>query len=220
MRTANLPNLVARLIDSAFVFESRGVDAVRRGYETWVEIGSTGPLDGSQLLLENSAAHYLETIRQGRISLLLFDASLVQVSYRFRGDALTFHRYCYIPAPVRLDLRAGAYDGGDWLEEITEAKCFTESRRSALRFEYDPDAAENGAHPAAHLHVNSPRCRVPLRAPLLFNEFVGFLIRHFYSDQFNPQICGILRFDQNPSITALEESGFHVNWRRFVAPAA
>jgi hypothetical protein len=106
MKIQSLQILAENLIRSGFVFESRGVQSSVSGAYQIVEVGDTGPLSVSAIsIAENSVNFYLEIVRQGKFSWLLFDASLVQIWYRRRGNAVVAHRYCYIPAPFDLDLR-------------------------------------------------------------------------------------------------------------------
>ena len=152
----------------------------RLGREIQVEIGNTEAPEGGGNYAEHSTNHYVECVRQDRLSWLLFDGSIVQVSYRLRGTRIVFHRYCYIPAPFDADLRAGlGLDISEWIESASVSDPLSATHRSALRFEYDPDAATE-EHPAAHLHLNSPKCRIPMRGPISARDFVSFMITFLY----------------------------------------
>src|SRR5260370_39802532 len=103
MKIQGLRILAEELVERGFLLETRAPVTRRNGKEIEVEIGNTMPLDGDVFYLENSVAHYLESVRQDRFSWLLFDGSIVQISYRLRGSVVTSHRYCYIPAPFAID---------------------------------------------------------------------------------------------------------------------
>lgn len=218
MKIQGLQILVEGLIERGFLLETRPPVARRDGRDTIIEVGNTGPLDGDILHVESSTAHYLESLRQDRLSWLLFDGSIVQVLYSIRGEALRSHRYCYIPAPFVADLRSNS--GQDILELIEGASAvdpLATPRKSSLRFEFDP-IAQRADHAAAHVHINTPECRLPMRGPITVKEFVGFLTKHFYSSDFPEDLFGNLPFESDPTISDEEESGFHLGWRR-QAPA-
>jgi hypothetical protein len=105
MKIASVQILAETLIERGFVLESRAIKSYRSGRDQVVEIGDTTPLSSQQPVRENSVNFYLEIVRQDKFSWLLFDASLVQILYRRRGNDVVAHRYCYIPAPFQLDLR-------------------------------------------------------------------------------------------------------------------
>jgi hypothetical protein len=219
MKIQGLQILAEDLVERGFVFETRAPVMRRLGRDTEIVVGNTLPLVGETIPAESSASHYLACVQQDRLSWLLFDGSLVQISYRLRGDAMRAHRYCFIPAPFDLDLRADTGGQvGDWIEGMNVADPLNLPRRSILRFEYDQDAqAEN--HAAAHLHLNTPHCRIPMRGPISVNEFIAFLIRFFYSHHFAQDVTGEAKFEYAPSITEAEERSFHLAWRHSISTA-
>ena len=214
MKIAALQMLSEDLVERGFLIETRAPSTSKAGHNTVIEVGNTASLDGGELFIESSAAHYLETLRQDRLSWLLFDASIVQMLYHMRGNRITFHRYAYFPAPFDIDLRAGTEAG---LMELIEGASSNAPehapRRSSLRFEFDPKAQAQD-HAAAHLHINTPDCRLPMRGPLTVKEFVSFLVRYFYANAFSPDICGPTVFEENPTISDDEVRNFHLGWRR------
>ena len=214
MKIQGLQILTEKLVEKGFLLETRPPTQRRAGRETEIEIGNTSPLEGDTIVLESSPAHYVECIKQNRFSWLLFDGSLLQILYRLRSQNVTFHRYCYIPAPFDIDLRA--FSGGEYLDIIEAAgggNVFEAARRTSFRFDFDPSAQTN-QHPAAHVHLNSPACRIPMRGPLSVKEFISFLVRFFYSGVFLPELCGDTLFANATTITELEEGGFHLNWQQ------
>lgn len=217
MRIRGLQILVEGLVEKGFLIETRPLSSWREGRDTVIEAGNTGPLDGDAQHAENSVAHYLESLRQDRLSWLLFDGAIVQLKYGIRGDAIRFHRYCYIPAPFSADLRSNlGQDILDLIEGASGSDPLGIPRKTPLRFEFDP-SAQTDDHAAAHLHLNTPACRLPMRGPLTVREFVGFLVKYFYASDFPAEVCGDLSFDNDPTITDAEERGFHLGWRRVAA---
>lgn len=217
MKIPSLQILVESLVEKGFILETKPLSSSRAGHNTIVEVGNTGPLDGDIAHAENSISHYLESLRQGRLSWLLFDGAIVQLKYAIRGDVIRHHRYCYIPAPFSADLRSNL--GQDILELIEGASAsdpLGTPRKTPLRFEYDP-LAQTDHHAASHLHLNTSSCRLPMRGPLNVREFVGFIVRNFYASDFPADICGALLFESDATITEHEEAGFHLGWRRPIA---
>ena len=53
--------------------------------------------------------------------------------------------------------------------------------RSPIRFDFDP-ASSGHLHPASHVHIGHPDCRIPVFAALSFGHFVKFVFMNFYSE--------------------------------------
>lgn len=215
MKIPGLQILAEVLVERGFLLETRAPSSRRSGRGIAIEVGNTLPLDGDVVYAENSTAHYLESVRQDRVSWLLFDGSIVQMAYCLRVNAVTFHRYCYIPAPFEIDLRSAGAELGELIEGAASSELLSTPRRSSLRFEYDP-AAQTEQHAAAHLHLNSPNCRIPMRGPLSVRAFIFFLVRFLYPRLFAADLCGEVHFEYDSTITDLEERGFHLSWRRSI----
>ena len=212
MRVQRLRALVEELISSGFVFETRATKTYpANNGELFVEVGDTSRLPIRIGATANSIAHYLQQLENDKLSMLLFDASIVQISYKIRGDDVLKHRYCYIPAPCVVDLRAtDPADLHGVVEGMVSTTAMAEPRRSVLRFEYDP-ASQSNDHPAAHLHVNSNECRLPIKAPLNVKDFVHFLVKYMYSDQFARNLIAA-EFAGQCTLSNEEALGFHLNW--------
>jgi hypothetical protein len=58
--------------------------------------------------------------------------------------------------------------------------------KSPIRFDYAPGAAAD-YHPASHITLNDPSCRIPARAPLNFDTFMKFILENFYFDVWRSQ---------------------------------
>jgi hypothetical protein len=213
MRIRSLQILVEKLVEKGVLFETREIRSSISGREQIIEVGETGPLSIVRSVPENSTSYYLELIKESKFSWMLFDASLVQIWYRIRREQIVGHRFCYIPAPFDVDLRegTGASDLAEIIEGGSAANPFEQSRRTILRFECDPQA-QTPAHPAAHLHLNSNNCRIPMRAAITVKEFVHFLLRFFYSSQFEATLVET-NFEGASMLSDEEQRSFHINWR-------
>ncbi len=177
-----------------------------------LEVGDTSAISNSSEIVEDSYQFYLELLRQNRFSFVLFDGSIVQLRYRVRGRNLVSHRFCYIAAPFDEDFREleGA-DLIDFAESIVSSKPMDNPRRGTLRLEYDPTAATIG-HPSAHLHIYKSSCRIAVKAPMSAKDFMVFLIRNFYSNDYPGDILGEAVHDLPTTIGADELRVPHLSW--------
>src|SRR5262249_32613606 len=136
MRIQSLQILVEKLIEGGFIIETQALQSSRMSHEQIIEIGDTGPLAAGNVTEEGSATFYLELVRQAKFSWLLFDASLIQIWYKQRAGVVTGHRYCYIPAPFRIDLRQeqNVLHLPDLMEGRVSHEPLDQPRRTILRF--------------------------------------------------------------------------------------
>jgi hypothetical protein len=123
---------------------------------------------------------YATWLSSGEYSAILFDGSLLQITYEAEGGDVVGHRLCYLPCPYDLDrslLLAGVP-----VAEVVELYRGSESAlRSPIRFDFDPGSASPG-HPASHLTLNGVGCRIACVAPLHVVRFLDFVFRHFYPE--------------------------------------
>lgn len=123
---------------------------------------------------------YLAWVNAGAYSAILFDGSLLQLTYDLADGQLSGHRLAYIPCPYDVDLTM--LGSGEPLADVIELYRLTDAvLRSPLRFDFDSDAAHEG-HPAVHLTMNTAACRIACVAPLHVLRFVDFVFRQFYPD--------------------------------------
>jgi hypothetical protein len=132
---------------------------------------------------EHTYEQYLVWVENGSYSALLRDASLLQISYAVRDGRIVAHRLAYIPCPciIKQDLLDALLGEGHSIDEIVSL-CENPRDvvfRSPIRFDYDAANAKPG-HPASHMTINSPDCRIACVAPMHVLRFVDFVYRHFY----------------------------------------
>jgi hypothetical protein len=122
---------------------------------------------------------YLHWLTDGAYSAILYDGSLLQITYHLQRGTVTAHRLAYIPCPFIVDtaLLADGTPVDDVIGLYTELSDV--ALRSPVRFDYDPGAARRD-HPAAHLTINSADCRIACVAPMHALRFADFIFRHFY----------------------------------------
>jgi hypothetical protein len=154
--------------------------ALRNTRVTWHAM-STAPFGFDSYA---TAGQYLRWVNAGHYSAALPDGSLLQMTYDVEAGDVTGHRLAYIPCPVLVD-HALLKEGepiGDVVEVYLEGPATSAvALRSPIRFDFDPSAATTG-HPAAHLTINGPECRIACVAPMHPYRFIDFVYRHFYPD--------------------------------------
>jgi hypothetical protein len=161
---------------------------------------------------------YLRWVSGQHYSAVLPDGSLLQMSYRMMGGQVTYHRLAYVPCPVIVDedyLREGE-SIADVVDSYLEADALTVVLRSPVRFDFDPNSARDG-HPAAHMTINGPDCRIACVAPLHPYRFIDFVFRHFYPVLYASEpgwFAAAARQHLGERVLALEDaSAVHFAWR-------
>lgn len=175
---------------------------------------------GQPLFTDRAKVHSLDAYRAwvaaGEFSVMLYDGSLLQITYDVSGGAVSGHRLAFIPCPFAVDPAWLQEESPLELLEAYEAEgAAAVLLRSAVRFDYDPLAASPG-HPAAHMTLNTVDCRVPCAAPLRLGHFVAFVFDNFYPDIYaaHAYLRTLSRTDLNRRTLTQEESeGVHLNWR-------
>ena len=115
---------------------------------------------------------------------ILYDGSLIRVSYTFDKDTLIGQNLLWWPAPYSYkkttlndvtpqQLIQDFLDDQLWHENI--------KMRSPIRIDYDPDdKVVSPNHPAAHLHMQHKDCRINVEKPMCFNRFMKFILGNYY----------------------------------------
>lgn len=157
---------------------------------------------------------YLAWVSSGAYTAILFDGSLLQVTYDVAGGRVSGHRLAYIPCPYDID-RALLLEGEPLGDVVDLYRSSDAVLRSPTRFDYDPMSATSG-HPAVHLTINSPGCRIACAAPMHVLRFVDFVFRYFYPYLWSahaPFFEGSSRKHVGGvSITNEERLGVHLMW--------
>lgn len=148
---------------------------------------------------------YQKILENGSYLCILFDGSLIRVSYTIKNDMLIAHNLLWWPAPykykgVTLDDVAPAQMISDFLED----KKWYESieMRSPIRVDYEPkEEIVTAKHPPVHMHLEHKDCRIYVEKPLCFNRFIEYIFKNFYPD------CAIY-LDENDYINFNTEDEF------------
>lgn len=165
----------------------------------------------------DSFRQYLAWLENSDYSAVLFDGSLIQITYRFARNRPIFHRLAYIPCPVEIDLFD--FPPGDMALSDYIDLHFDFSNdyllRSSFRFDFDNQVVVN--HPKSHVTLNSVDCRIPCAGPLRANRFFCFLFSNFYPDKFKDHPAFFADLAQNDSwarhvISEDDKLKMHICW--------
>lgn len=167
-----------------------------------------------------SINQYLAWLTAGAWSAILFDGSLLQLTYELSGGEISGHRLAYVPCPYDLDL--ALVRGGDPLADVIELYRSGDAvLRSPIRFDFDARSARPG-HPAAHLTLNAVGCRIACVAPMHVLRFVDFVFRNFYASLWKAHqdffMDAATRQIGSTVITEVDRQGPHLAWPVHQAP--
>lgn len=147
-----------------------------------------------------SLEQYLEWVREGEFTCLLFDYSLIRVSYDCIGPTIVGHNLLYWPCPITCQTNIETL--GDLCDAIE--MCLDSPRdsreivelamRTPMRFDFDPQS-ESEDHPLVHLHTQFEDTRISVQQAMCFPAFMKKVLRTFYRDQ----------WARHPEIEALHE---------------
>lgn len=144
---------------------------------------------------------YSRLVGQRTFTVKLFDGSLIQLSYRFRGEELIGHRLTYLPRPLEIGVN-----------EVIQDQVLSSAELPIIRIDYSPEAANLFSHSATHMHIGySEVCRIPTSAPCTPTQFVLFILRSFYADRLSRELETVL-ISEDPfesSITEEESKEIH-----------
>lgn len=159
---------------------------------------------------------YLAWVEMGQYSALLFDGSLLQITYEYAAGQLLRHRLAYVPCPFAIDPELLQRDPlSDVLDIYASGNPGDMNLNSIIRFDFDPDRSARN-HPAAHMSLNSAECRIACSGPLRLGHFVDFVFRHFYPVLWSshPFFDGMARADWGGrTVTDEEARRMHMHWR-------
>ena len=122
---------------------------------------------------------YVAWLASGDYSALLYDGSLVQLSYEVEDREVARHRLSYFPCPYDLD-RSLLREGWPIVDVVELYRDSDAVLRSPMRFDFDRQAAAP-RHPASHFTMNSIDCRIACVAPVHVMRFLDFIFRHFHA---------------------------------------
>lgn len=129
-----------------------------------------------------SLVQYRRSLLESSYLAILRDGTIIKGFYAFKHNKLVKHSLWYWPCPFAIpdedimqETPLGALElySNSWEKYVRF--------RTPMRFDYHPEAAKDG-HPASHLHMQSPECRIAVERPLGFASFVRFVFRNFHQE--------------------------------------
>ena len=144
--------------------------------------------NNSSLMIDNPSriGDYISILERQDYSYLMNDGGVIQIAFVYDGNWTAQHRLLYYPCPFLIDLHE-IYQADDGplplvdfiIETFLDDPDKNLLLRSPIRFDYAPTKATD-FHPASHLTINDPSCRIPVRSPLGFDTFIKFILENFY----------------------------------------
>lgn len=180
-----LENLLIQLLTAEVALTMNAVvlrDVADGQRVTW---SSPKPSPGIMEAEFGTIEEYLSWIDAQMYSAILYDGSLLQLSYDFDGSELIRHRLLYYPCPFDVDHLL--FNAAEVLEviDLYRSQGVDKVRlRSPLRFDYD-SKNQRDFHPASHLTFLSESCRWAVASPLSLGHFTKFIFHHFYPVQWS-----------------------------------
>jgi len=156
------------------------------------------PTKGSEVATAHrfgTLEQYLQWIREGEFTCVLFDYSLIRASYECMGNMVIGHSLLYWPCPVEVlvDVRTLS-DLCDGIEMCLDSarrsrEIVNLTMRTPMRFDFDP-ANESYDHPLVHLHTQFYDTRMSVQQAMCFPSFIKKVMRTFYRDKWalHPEI--------------------------------
>jgi hypothetical protein len=129
-------------------------------------------------------SQYKEILKNGSYLCILFDGSLIRVSYTIKNNILISHNLLWWPAPYKyknvtlkdvspFQIIDDFLEDNEWYKNI--------EMRSPIRFDYDPrEITVKDDHPPVHMHIEHKDCRIFVEKPLCFNSFISYIFKNFY----------------------------------------
>lgn len=205
------------LLEHGIALDARQHTVTRLGGSTksliWARTAGQTLMTASPLRL----ADYLALLERQEFSYVMRDGAIVQIAYTLTRANIDKHRLAYYPCPFEINsAELVRYDGGlldyineNFMDDVESSIVL----KSPIRFDYAPGAA-GGFHPASHITINEPGCRIPARAPLAFDTFMKFLLENFYVDAWGQRaIIAALRFSQEVECLSAHDRGrAYLNW--------
>lgn len=147
---------------------------------------------------------YEKILKNNSYTCILYDGSIIRLSYKFKNNNLIGHNLLWWPAPY-------FYEGIS-IDEISPYDLFDEfigekdwhnilRMRSPVRIDFAPEQTSE-IHSATHIHMQNENCRMVIDEPICFNRFIKFILDNYY-----PEIDFF--FDESDNIKFEYENDFN-----------
>jgi hypothetical protein len=124
----------------------------------------------------------------------------------------------YYPCPFSIDTSLlEEFEGGlsDLIREVyMEDLERSVALRSPIRFDYAPESAAD-FHPASHITINEQTCRIPVRSPMRFDQFMRFILENFYPHVLAEESIAdaILKEHDAECLSEHDRGRIHLTWQ-------
>ena len=129
-----------------------------------------------------SIDEYFAWLKNNQFSAILFDGSMLQISFDLRWGNLIAHRLVYYPCPIELNdeelMLLREFPVIEVIDDYTDTRDRFRTK-SPIRFDFD-EKAGTSTHPTSHMTMLTNDCRLPVYGPLSLGHFVTFVFRNFY----------------------------------------
>ena len=158
--------------------------SINRERLSWVN-HKTGKFNTNSEFLKLN--QYRQILMNNSYLCIIYDGSIIRVSYTFENNVLIGHNLLWWPAPYN-------YKGIISLDEISPHELIDEflaekewykslDMRTPIRVDYDPiEGVVSEKHPPTHLHMQHGECRMYVDGPLCFNRFMKFILTNYYAN--------------------------------------
>jgi hypothetical protein len=221
----SLASLVRRITEFGYLLIERGFALDARAHRLltlskdeaaiiWSKSGGQGMMISNPARLKD----YIDLIDTKNYSYLMMDGAIIQMSFLFTKEKIAGHRLLYYPCPFELDNELINETGSSIVDFIKEV-CLPSIEKdiilkSPIRFDYAPEAAKD-YHPSSHVTINNSDCRIPVRAPMRFDQFIRFILENFYPVTVSEgKVFGaILGGRDEECLSEHDRSRLHLSWR-------
>ena len=128
---------------------------------------------------------YREWVEVAGYSAILFDGSLVQLSFDFQHSELVGHRLVYFPCPFQMDLGlAELFPLIEVIDMYRDEPAAAVRLVSPVRFDYQRSGQQAG-HPASHMTFLRSHVRIPVMSAISIGHFVQFVFENVYPEMWS-----------------------------------
>ena len=122
---------------------------------------------------------FMDILNNGAYHAILFDYSIIRVSFSFDGNNLISQNLLWWPCPVVIDFEDDEYDSYIEIVELFLLEKENFRMRSPIRVDLDI-TNDTPDHPKAHLHMQHHDSRINIESPICFNTFIKYIFNKCY----------------------------------------
>lgn len=127
-------------------------------------------------------AQYSHILNSGAYHCLLFDGSIIRISFEFENSKLSRHSLLWWPAPFDIDfMNNNEMELSEIYEDFLTDSNWNEKlrMRSPIRIDFSSDD-ENEIHPQVHMHTQNNETRISVSKYMCFNGFIAYIFYNCY----------------------------------------